>query len=85
MAEVHYHVVEHDGGWAYRLGDTFSETFPSHDDALDAAHRAAREMRLSGEDTDISFQDSAGHWKTEHVSAVDRPEADVEDDGAEAR
>jgi len=43
MAEVKYKIVEHDGGWAYKLGDVFSETFPSHDAALRAArgHRAA--------------------------------------------
>ena len=24
MAEVKYKIVEHDGGWAYKLGDVFS-------------------------------------------------------------
>jgi hypothetical protein len=43
MTEVTYRIVQHDGGWAYRLGDTFSETFPSHDAARAAAERAARE------------------------------------------
>ena len=37
MTTVTYEVVEHDGGWAYKVGDVFSETFPTHDDALDAA------------------------------------------------
>ena len=26
MTEVTYTIVEHDGGWAYKVGDTFSET-----------------------------------------------------------
>mgnify|MGYP006211561437 CR=1 FL=1 len=29
MAHVTYRIVEHDGGWAYKLGDSFSETFAS--------------------------------------------------------
>src|SRR5579871_6086276 len=37
MAKITYTIVEHDGGWAYKVGDVFSETFPSHD----AAHKAA--------------------------------------------
>lgn len=36
-----YRIVEHDGGWAYRLGDVYSETFPSEEAALEAARRAA--------------------------------------------
>ena len=41
MPSVIYEIVEHDGGWAYRAGDTFSETFPSHDEARIAATKAA--------------------------------------------
>ena len=29
MSDAVYRIVEHDGGWAYKLGDVFSETFPS--------------------------------------------------------
>lgn len=43
MADIVYEVVEHDGGWAYRVGDVYSETFASHDQARAAAERAARE------------------------------------------
>ena len=43
MARVTYVIVEHDGGWAYKVGDVFSETFPTHDAALAAApHRRCR-------------------------------------------
>ena len=41
MAKITYEVVEHDGGWAYRMDGVFSETFPSHDMARKAAERAA--------------------------------------------
>ena len=42
-----YKIVEHDGGWAYRVDGVFSETFPSHDAARAAAERAAAEQRAA--------------------------------------
>ena len=39
MTKITYEVVEHDGGWAYRVDGVFSETFPSHDMARSAAER----------------------------------------------
>jgi hypothetical protein len=41
MTKIIYEVVEHDGGWAYQVDGVFSETFPSHDLAREAADRAA--------------------------------------------
>ncbi len=79
MADVHYVVVEHDGGWAYRVGDVFSETFKTRDDAHIAAEIAAAEQRRAGEDAVIRYQDKDGHWKTETARGDDRPAADVED------
>jgi hypothetical protein len=46
--KAHYEIVEHDGGWAYRLQGTFSETFPAKAAAEVAANRAAAEQRLPG-------------------------------------
>ncbi|TAN15007.1 MAG: DUF2188 domain-containing protein, partial [Rhizobiaceae bacterium] len=43
MAHVTYHIVEHDGGWAYKLGNVFSETFRTRDAAIQAARNAAME------------------------------------------
>ena len=40
MAHVTYKIVQHDGGWAYKAGDVFSEPFPTHEEALAAARRA---------------------------------------------
>ncbi len=31
---ITYHVGEHDEAWAYRLGDVWSEAFPTHELAL---------------------------------------------------
>ena len=41
MSHVTYTVVEHDGGWAYKVGDVFSETFATREAAHAAAARAA--------------------------------------------
>jgi len=41
MTKIVYEVVEHHGGWAYRVDGVFSETFPSHDLARQAADRAS--------------------------------------------
>ena len=45
MARVTYAIVQHDGGWAYRVDGTFSETFPSREAAHIAAVRAAQEQK----------------------------------------
>jgi len=78
MDKVVYEIVEHDGGWAYKVGDAFSETFPSHELARQAAERAASEQREPGETTDIQYEDDKGRWRTETTLGRDRPETDVE-------
>ena len=77
MSKITYRVIPHDGGWAYRAGETYSETFPTHDAALQAARRAAAEQGLPLEHTTIEYEDSAGHWHREKADD-DRPEVDVE-------
>lgn len=77
MPKVVYHIVEHDGGWAYRVDGVYSETFRSHDAARAAAKRAAGEQRVSGEEAAISFEDAAGHWHEELVQGSDRPDTEV--------
>jgi len=78
MAHVTYHIVQHDGGWAYKADGVFSETFPSHDAARAAAERAAGEQRVSGATTGISFEDKDGKWHEELSDGTDRPLTDVE-------
>jgi len=77
MNKVTYEIVEHDGGWAYRVGDVFSEPFPTHDLARQAAERAAREQRVPGATTEISYEDSKGRWHDEKSPGSDRPDTDV--------
>jgi hypothetical protein len=36
MTDVTYEIVQHDGGWAYKVNGVFSESFPTHADALAA-------------------------------------------------
>ncbi|WP_375462593.1 DUF2188 domain-containing protein [uncultured Methylobacterium sp.] len=79
MSEVTYHIVEHDGGYAYKVGDVFSETFPSHADALQAAQAAAAEQQVPGSTEGIRYQDGAGAWHDETAPGNDRPTAKVED------
>ncbi|SFV34753.1 hypothetical protein SAMN05216456_1983 [Devosia crocina] len=80
MTEVNYEIVEHNGGFAYRVGDVFSETFATHQDARDAAQKAAQRQQLSGEDEMIQYQDSEGNWHEEIASGEERPEAEVTDE-----
>ena len=77
MTQVVYEVVEHNGGWAYRVGEALSETFPTHDLARQAAERAAAEQRQAGETTDIEYEDAEGRWRSERSPGQDRPDTDV--------
>ena len=80
MAHVTYDVVEHDGGFAYKVGDVFSESFPTHQAAHEAAAAAAQRQQVSGTTAAIQYQDSKGEWHEELAEAGDRPQTDVEDD-----
>jgi hypothetical protein len=80
MAQVTYDIVEHDGGYAYKVGEVFSETFPTHAAAIAAANSAAKRQQMAGQDAAIQYQDSKGDWHEEQAHANDRPTTDVEDD-----
>ena len=79
MAKVTYTIVQHEDGWAYKVGDVFSETFPSYDAALAAAKHAAAEQRVPGETVSIEYETADGVWHEEIDSGRDRPETAVED------
>jgi hypothetical protein len=78
MVKLVYHVVEHDGGWAYQADGVYSETYRSREAARNAAQRAAREQRVAGDEAAISFEDAAGRWHEEFVQGQDRPETEVD-------
>ena len=77
MAKITYEIVKHDGGWAYRVDETFSEAFSTHDAARKAAEQAAREQEEPGKATPISYEDKKGHWHSERSAGDDRPEVKV--------
>ena len=78
MGKVIYEIVRHDGGWAYKVDETFSEPFRTHDEARKAAERAAREQAEPGNATVISYEDKEGHWHKEKSPGNDRPDPKVE-------
>ena len=77
MTKVIYEVVEHDGGWAYRANDVYSETYPTHDTARAAAEGAARKQNVAGQTTGIRYEDRNGEWHEEVANGSDRPETQV--------
>ena len=79
MNKVTYEIVEHDGGWAYKLGTTYSETFPSRADALAAAKIAAAEQQVAGRTEGIEYEDASGKWHGEVAQGDDRPQTEVSD------
>ena len=79
MTHVTYRIVQHDGGWAYKVGDVFSESFPTHAAARNAAKRAALEQRAPGDTHLIEYEDEHGKWHKETAAGSDRPDTDVID------
>ncbi len=79
MTDIKYKIVEHDGGWAYMVDGSFSETFPSHDAALAAAQTAAGEQQTAGETDGIVYQDAKGGVHEELADGRDRPKTSVVD------
>jgi hypothetical protein len=81
MTKIVYEIIRHDGGWAFKLGDTISATYSSHDAAYTAAKRVALEQMRPGQTAGISWEDERGRWHDEISPGDDRPEVDVVDEG----
>jgi hypothetical protein len=79
MTKIVYEIIEHDHGWAFKLGDTISQSFLTHEAAYNAAKRAALEQTRPGETVGISWEDERGRWHDEISSGDDRPEVEVDD------
>ena len=79
MTRVTYEIVEHDGGWAYKLGDVFSEPFPTREAAVARAKIVAAEQRAPGETETIEYEDEKGEWHEERSPGSDRPETLVKE------
>jgi hypothetical protein len=79
MSEVTYEIVKHDGGWAYKSDGVFSEPYPTHATALQAAKLAAAEQKVPDREAVIEFEDAKGQWHTETDRGDDRPSTSVKD------
>lgn len=79
MGKLVYEIVEHNGGWAYKVDGTFSETFDSRDEAVRAARNAAAEQTLTDATGDIEYEDEKGRWHLETSRGDDRPDTEVQE------
>jgi hypothetical protein len=80
MAKIVYQIVQHDGGWAYKVDGSFSESYRNHEDAVAAAKRAAAEQERPGAGETIEYEDEKGIWHVEFDPGTDRPATEVADD-----
>jgi hypothetical protein len=79
MSHVTYEIVEHDGGWAYRVKGAYSETFGTHEEARRAAKVAAAEQMVPGHTEVIEYEDEQGRGHVETAPGRDRPDTDIKD------
>ena len=79
MSHLTYEIVEHDGGWAYRVNGAYSETFGSHDEARRAARTVAAEQMTPGHTEVIEYEDEQGRWHVETARGGDRPDTEIKD------
>lgn len=77
MIHETYAIVDHDGGWAYKVGDVFSETYPSRAEATATARAAAARQEAPGETQTIQYEDEQGRWREETARGDDRPDTEV--------
>ena len=80
MSRIVYQIVEHDGGWAYKVDGVFSEPFTSHEATLAAAKHAGGEQKVPGATETIEYEDDNGVWHLEVDPGYDRPASEVVDE-----
>jgi hypothetical protein len=79
MPDVTYEIVQHDGGWAYRVNGVFLGNLSTHAEALAAARAASVEQEIPGHTEIIEYEDDNGAWHKETASGRDRPHSVVKD------
>ncbi|MBX5046857.1 DUF2188 domain-containing protein [Rhizobium lentis] len=62
MADITYQVVPHDNGWAYKLGDTLSETYATAEEAIDHAKDAASRQKIGDGEALLAYPAPDGGW-----------------------
>jgi len=66
MAYLTYEIVPHDGGWAYKLGDTLSETYVHREDAVEGARSAASRQKMDADEVSVRDRAKNQVYSTEH-------------------
>src|SRR3974377_1589073 len=66
MPNVTYEIVQHDGGWAYKVNGVFSEPFSTHAEAVVAAQAAAEEQEIPGPTETIEYEEEKGEGQQEN-------------------
>lgn len=63
MVDITYRIVPHDDGWAYKLGDTLSETYASAEEAIHFAKSAASRQKIGDGDALLAYPaPNGGGW-----------------------
>lgn len=67
MVDIAYEIVPHDNGWAYKLGETLSEVYPTPELAMDSARSAAERQKVGEGDVKIIYPTPDGGWQSQSV------------------
>ena len=79
MAQVKYAIVEHDGGWAYQVDGTYSETFATPRGRAFRRLPGRARAAGAGRDRDDQLGGRARPLARRDRPRPDRPEVEVED------
>ena len=60
MADLNYHVLEHMGGWDYRIGDSLPYTFTHREEAIQSAKEAPPRHKAMANATTILYNRTDG-------------------------
>ena len=69
MTKIVYEVIPARWRWAFKLGDTISDTFPATTKPMPPPARRAR-TDAPGQTVGISWEDAKGRWHDEISSAT---------------
>ena len=79
MAKVIYEVVQHDGGWAYKVGDVLSETLPDPRRSPCRSGRRCRAAAPRRRDRGHRVRGQVRPLAQEIAEGTDRPDTELDD------
>lgn len=82
MTKLNYKIVEREGGYAWKLGDAFSETYPTRDAARAAAVDDANKRQSGRGQTTAQSDGDARRWHNEMADNDTGRETDIIKDSA---